>query len=286
MELYISFYNNSKYNSELNVSSFVIKFYWFEKNRVFEINKNDFQIILKNFLNNNSTINKYQYYFKLPSIVEGKYRFFSSGSPAFSLFNLKLIYNNSIIYESDRILENHTFSINKQLTNKGIEYTTTIIDPVKFMKDEKTHRIEIITRSIKRWNYYWYNIHYFLNNYYPLVPLEYDKTQVLKLINVMSSTGIPCVHCRQHFKSYLQINPINQYLSSRESLKKYFIDLHNDINKRNKKNVFSYEGAEKKYKKNEEFEIELKKISVPLFVCYLEGRIEQFPNILLNYSTL
>jgi hypothetical protein len=257
-------------------SNFIIKFYWFEKNRTFEIPKLNFT---------HSPTSEYQYYFKLPSIIEGNYRFHATGS--ITNYNLKLIYNEEIIYESKNTtthknVRDHTFQIIETITiNNDKKYSTQIIPQTQFIKDEQIHRNKIISRSIKRWNYYWYNLHYFSLNYYPENPTRQDMEQIRQLISVMSTTGIPCPRCKGHFNQYIRAHPIEtEALPSRCKLFEYFVNLHNDVNKRNHKSTFTNAQAMEKYSKCKEFENTLTSICKPLYVCFNEGKSSLFPDIL------
>lgn len=258
--------------------NFIIKFYWFEKNRTFEIPKKDFQ---------QAPNDKYQYTFKLPSIVKGKYRFHASGS--ITSYNLKLVYNNDTIFESTAHVNNHTFEIIEQnssaLDNEPTStYSTIYINTQQFMKDEQQHRTRITMKSIKRWNYYWYNLHYFSKNYYPDKPTIQDKQQVRDLIHIMSTTGIPCPRCKAHFNLYLQKNRIEDSLISSYALSLFFYNLHNDVNRRNGKRIFSIQESHNKYIKSTTFENDLSKKCKPLFQCFIDNECHKFPLYLNNNS--
>lgn len=275
MEVYISLTPEQYKTSQ--ISNFIIKFYWFEKNRTFEISK-------LNFTHNPSS--EYQYYYKLPSIVKGKYRFYATGS--ITNYNLKLKYGEKIIYESKNIIshkntKHHTIEI-IECNNKT--YSTKPLKQFQFIQDENQQRQKIILQSIKRWNYYWYNLHYFSLNYYPTNPTIQDKEQIRNLIKVMSTTGIQCPRCKAHFNQYIRTHPIEtEALPSRSKLFEYFVNLHNDVNKRNNKTIFTNTKAIEKYKKCVEFEKMLTNICKPLYVCFNEGNTWQFPDILQNSNS-
>lgn len=247
-------------------SNFIIKFFWYEKNRTFEIPKSC-------FTHNYSS--KYQYHFKLPSIVKGKYRFHASGS--ISEYTLKLTYSGYTLYNSSTQHKNHTFKILENIQNGNKTYSIHHFPLDMFLKEEKAQRTQITKRSMKRWNYYWYNLHYFSLNYYPNNPTPQNKQQVCDLVKVMSTTGIPCPRCKAHFNQYIHNHPIENSYGSAMDLFKYFVELHNDVNKRNGKQIFSLENAITKYNKSIEYENELHTMCKPLYQCFIDGDTDKFP---------
>ena len=61
---------------------------------------------------------------------------------------------------------------------------------------------------------------------------------------------IPCVHCKEHYKMYIENNDQNLYLicSSRSNLFRFIVDLHNWVNRKNGKREWSYEEANMMYR--------------------------------------
>ncbi len=56
---------------------------------------------------------------------------------------------------------------------------------------------------------------------------------------------LPCCKCKEHLEEQLKINPIK--FSSKKELCYWLYELHNNINKLNKKNILTYEEADKLY---------------------------------------
>ena len=56
---------------------------------------------------------------------------------------------------------------------------------------------------------------------------------------------IPCATCKEHATAFIEKHrsQLNDICSSRDSLFKFFVDFHNQVNKRYKKPVLSYEEA-------------------------------------------
>lgn len=78
---------------------------------------------------------------------------------------------------------------------------------------------------------------------YPDNPSEEEKKDMY--IFLMSLGNIlPCKKCRNNFKSHLSKYPINNnVLKSRNKLITWLINIHNCVNKMNKKDTYSYEEA-------------------------------------------
>lgn len=59
---------------------------------------------------------------------------------------------------------------------------------------------------------------------------------------------IPCDKCRVHYRQHINNNPVVNHLNNSDSLFRYTIDLHNEVNKTLNKRVFSYDEVVKKYR--------------------------------------
>ena len=102
------------------------------------------------------------------------------------------------------------------------------------------------------WNTYWKLLHT-MSLHYPLNPTLKHKEDIQKLIKKMALNGIPCNRCLKHFIKYKDIHNISSYYTSQKGLFEYFVDLHNDVNKRNRKTLFSYDEAYNIYKNTDVF---------------------------------
>jgi hypothetical protein len=65
---------------------------------------------------------------------------------------------------------------------------------------------------------------------------------------------------------------------------RYFVDLHNDVNKRNGKTIFSIDNAYTKYKLSTQFEQLLQTKCKPLYQCFIDGNAKQFTYELLDHN--
>lgn len=93
---------------------------------------------------------------------------------------------------------------------------------------------------------------------YPENPTENHKKEYLDFLNSLTHV-IPCENCRQHFSEYIIENPPK--LNSRDEFSEWLIDLHNNVNMDNKKNILTYEDVHKKYMELYEDEKKLNPLS-------------------------
>lgn len=93
-------------------------------------------------------------------------------------------------------------------------------------------------------SYAWYILHY--------LALHYDinkKDNYIKFINYFQHT-IPCIICKNNFRNKLKLYPINNYLNNKDKFFEWTILLHNDVNKKTYRKIFSVEEAKKLYINN------------------------------------
>ena len=147
---------------------------------------------------------------------------------------------------------------------------------------EKEININIIGQKIiiNFWRNYWNNLHYFAYNY-PVNPNDEEKSSVLKLFDVMSTDGLPCRKCKQHFKKWIEKNnPIN-FVNNKDELFKYLVDLHNNVNTQNKKETMTIENAILIY--NDEKWDELSINHESMLDLFKKGTVYEFPKIYKEY---
>jgi hypothetical protein len=94
----------------------------------------------------------------------------------------------------------------------------------------------------------WFMIHTVALNY-PNNPSYQDKRNHEDFFNNLVFT-IPCDKCRVHYKQNLDKNPIINHLNNSDSLFRYTILQHNEVNKMLNKPVLSYEEVVKFYQKS------------------------------------
>lgn len=79
---------------------------------------------------------------------------------------------------------------------------------------------------------------------YPEYPTEEDKNNYKVFFESLKNT-IPCPKCREHYSENLKQKPIQ--LNSRDELIQWVIDIHNEVNKKNSKKIYSRKEVEKLY---------------------------------------
>lgn len=94
----------------------------------------------------------------------------------------------------------------------------------------------------------WFVIHTFALNY-PDNPTYEDKRIMEEFFNNLKYS-IPCSKCKIHYKQRLEKAPIINFLENKQSLFKFTIDLHNQVNKSLGKKIYSYDEVVQIYKEH------------------------------------
>jgi hypothetical protein len=104
---------------------------------------------------------------------------------------------------------------------------------------------------------FWFTLHNGSINY-PLVANDLCKQRMKQFIIGME-VMIPCEKCSDHATSYIEKNwnHLDEIVSTRDNLFKFFVDFHNEVNKRYNKPLMSYDEAYKLYSCN----VSIKKMS-------------------------
>jgi hypothetical protein len=87
----------------------------------------------------------------------------------------------------------------------------------------------------------WKFLHYVTLGY-PMNPTENDKQNYKMFFSSLQSV-LPCSKCSENFKQNLKDYPIEPALENRDSLIKWFIDIHNSVNNELNKPELEYEKA-------------------------------------------
>ena len=93
------------------------------------------------------------------------------------------------------------------------------------------------------WNFYWYHLHY-LSLKYPEKPNNDQKKEIINLIDIMKTDeGLPCPICRDHFQTFISNKDIDSIVSDKKNLFTFFLDCHNEVNKKTNKEIIFYNEA-------------------------------------------
>ena len=79
---------------------------------------------------------------------------------------------------------------------------------------------------------------------YPNNPSEKDKQNYYTFFDSLKDV-LPCEKCKKHYKE--NSKDLKSNLNSRDDLVKWLIDIHNDVNIKNNKSVWSYADVYNKY---------------------------------------
>lgn len=83
----------------------------------------------------------------------------------------------------------------------------------------------------------WNELHSF-TFLYPENPTEKDKSKVITYFNNLK---IPCQSCQKNYNKNLLQNPVEYHVENKEALKKWLVDIHNNVNLDTGKKYIPYE---------------------------------------------
>ena len=129
----------------------------------------------------------------------------------------------------------------------------------------------------------WHALHYITLGY-PTNPSE-EKKQKYKQFFTLLSDVIPCSICATHYSENLIKMPLSdEVLSTKESLIKWLIDVHNVVNEMTNKPVVKYEDARQLIEKDTECKHKI--ITQPLKEDNLEVIIKSNNNNIFNINNM
>jgi hypothetical protein len=113
----------------------------------------------------------------------------------------------------------------------------------------------------------WKFIHYITLGY-PNNPTEEQKKNYYDFFIALSKV-IPCSVCANHFKQHLEITPLdNEALKDKESLMAWGIKMHNHVNAKNGKKIYSIKEGIEAIIKNDDKCIVLEEDQISLYKKY------------------
>jgi len=160
-------------------------------------------------------------------------------------------------------------------------------DKNKFIGEERAYKNRKLQMDKEYWFIYWKCLH-FISYIYPKNPTNALKLSMIELFNILKSGGLKCPICTHHFGQYIKSLNIEEIINNNESLKTFFINLHNNVNKRHKKREFSRREVDKFYEDKKNIEKYLLDLGFGLALTNMlkEERIHEFPNIYNNEGRL
>lgn len=100
---------------------------------------------------------------------------------------------------------------------------------------------------------FWFTLENIAYNY-PIKPTDNDKDNIKKFLECLQYV-LPCGICRKNYKMELEQRPIR--LNSRKELVYWLFEIHNDVNSRTGKRLYTFEEAVNEYEKKIGGKIEL-----------------------------
>jgi uncharacterized protein YbaR (Trm112 family) len=95
----------------------------------------------------------------------------------------------------------------------------------------------------------WELIHTVTYNYSTTTMTETKKKQYINFFTKLGDI-LPCPHCKEHYVSYLNKYPIQNNINSYDSITKWVNNLHNIVNSKLKKKVYTLNESKAKYFSN------------------------------------
>ena len=235
-----------------------INFYWMDKNRTFILKEKDYKKEGNNAVHSLNGAFDGSYSITLKKIKDIE-------------FSIRV--NNEILYneKSNKIY----FKIE---TKPQIKFSK--LDKQHFIKNEYTLKKGVSKSSRKSWNLYWNSLHWLSFNY-PEIPNENDKKQIANLTEKMIDNGLACPRCKMHFKLWNKKHPVIESYNSKENLIKWYIDLHNDVNMRNNKGIFTIEQIKDIYKDFDYNEL-INRYKIDIILLFKKRELVKFPDIINN----
>ena len=111
----------------------------------------------------------------------------------------------------------------------------------------------------------WIFLHTITFNY-PINPTPEQKIKHKELFENLSYT-LPCARCAQHYSNNLKKYSLDNALETRDKLINWLIDIHNEVNKKNGKRIYSYDEVKKIY--NDMYSIKNNQINWNMILIFI-----------------
>ena len=85
----------------------------------------------------------------------------------------------------------------------------------------------------------WFFLHA-ITRTYPVRPSETKRTAAVRFFNSLKDL-LPCSACAAHYGRLLQEHPVEPHVHSRTALARWFVDIHNRVNRDVGKKQISYD---------------------------------------------
>ena len=84
---------------------------------------------------------------------------------------------------------------------------------------------------------------------YPDAPTPQDRYEMYAFLTSVGHV-LPCKRCRGHYNTFVQARlagPSSEALESKDTLTRFLVELHNDVNRRLQRHVMEYDRVRKEY---------------------------------------
>lgn len=158
-----------------------------------------------------------------------------------------MTYQKYLGYFDEQKPDNSTIKVPKKSLKE-------LITKEKFQKSiesyqEKEKKFDLVSSSNpKIWGPpFWYTLHN-SSLYYPENPSQIVRERMKNRILAIPYE-LPCASCRQHAISFIENSryKLEDVVSTKDKLFKFYVDFHNQVNLRNGKEELSYDDAKKIY---------------------------------------
>ena len=196
-------------------------FYWFQRNRTFHI-----PLKIENGR------------YVLPAIIPGHYEIIKHSN-----LELELKYKDEILLTSK---ERITYFEIKKHDPDTDTYSISLLPKDMYQPFKRDYKVRLREYVLLYYHIFWYNLHYMTYHSNEEINTYIKKLQGL-LQRMSKKDGLECPRCRKHLIIYMKDNPIQKCTSKNECIS-WFVNLHNDVNKRNNKKVLTEEETTELYK--------------------------------------
>ena len=262
MEFVLENIDKNKYSGELI-------FYWLDRDITFRY---DISRLKEDKMNN--------LILKLNYKIKGRYRLGHNlkNKVTNNFDEQKILINSNNILELNGGFKKRLEWIYFEIKKIENEIILSEYDKDKFRYEEKELKSRSIKMNIEYWNIYWKCLH-LISYLYSNEPSKESKDSILKLLIKLETDGLKCINCKNHFINYIQSLDRQEIVKDKESLINFFIDLHNNINRRNGKKELNRVEVNKLYSDKKNIISELLKVKINISKMLEENRVNEFPDI-------
>ena len=100
--------------------------------------------------------------------------------------------------------------------------------------------------SREHWGRAFWPMLHIMSLYYPRHPTAQEQVDMIHFLNAFTNI-LPCNHCKKHYYDFIYKHDLHDATTSRDKLFCFLVDLHNQVNRRNNKQMMTYQEAFQMY---------------------------------------